>query len=180
MNFYTEFFILNFYRLHPKDDGRLYFQFVCQFTHGGYPIQVTGGVPPSQVWTGGGVLYPADGGGVPHPTDRGYPLSRSGWGYPLRRWGVPYLAGGTHPWQGYPSSRGRGTPRQGYPPFPTRPAQRVLAMLHAVCLLRSRRRTFFFTEFLGRTLLKSGRHSTLAPWRQLYFCLVWSPVMSIL
>ena len=49
----------DFYRPHPKDDGRLYFHFVhtCR-----------GGGTPSQVWVGG---YPISGlgrgWGVPHP-----------------------------------------------------------------------------------------------------------------
>ena len=39
---------MDFYRPHPKDDGRLYFHFVCQSTPGGgggggeYPVSVKG------------------------------------------------------------------------------------------------------------------------------------------
>ena len=80
----------NFYRPHPKDDGRLYFQSV--HTCGG------GGGTPSQVWVG---VYPISGlgrgvrhlrsggvrhlrsGGVPHPRSGGVPHPRPGW------WGVP-------------------------------------------------------------------------------------------
>ena len=35
-----EYILHSNYRPHPKDDGRLYFQFVCQFTPGGYPVQL--------------------------------------------------------------------------------------------------------------------------------------------
>ena len=47
--------IPSYYRPHPKDDGRLYFHFVCQSTPGG------GGGYLIQPWTGG------RGGGVPDP-----------------------------------------------------------------------------------------------------------------
>ena len=46
-----------FYRPHPKDDGRLYFHFVCQFTW-------WGGYLPSG-WWGGVPTFPGLGGGVP-------------------------------------------------------------------------------------------------------------------
>ena len=62
---------INYYRPHPKDDGRLYFQVVCLFTPGGVP-------------------HPADGGrGVPHPADGGggYPIQLMMGGFPSSWWG---------------------------------------------------------------------------------------------
>ena len=73
--------MLNFYRPHPKDDGRLYFQFVCQFTWGGgYPLH-------RSRW--GGYSFPGPGGGYPFQLMGGTPSS---W------WGVP--PAGVTPWQG--------------------------------------------------------------------------------
>ena len=45
----------NHYRPHPKDDGRLYFHFVCQSTPGGGGprSQIFGGGPRSQIFRGG-------------------------------------------------------------------------------------------------------------------------------
>ena len=80
-----------FYRPHPKDDGRLYFHFVCQFTPGGAPRQGGPhlGYPPIQV--------PGLSGG---PT-WGTPPSRSRWG---------------STWDTHPPSRSRWGDRPGYPP----------------------------------------------------------------
>ena len=134
--------------------GKVLFS-VCQFTPRqgeGYPIWLMGGgVTPSQVWMGvpipgpdGG--YPVAGldrGGVSHPADRGYPHPRSGWGYPPHQdWvGVPP-----------PPSRLDGVPPRsrldGLPPCPGLvgypPVRRQISTCYAgaVCLLRSRRRTF--------------------------------------
>ena len=114
---------------------------------------------------GGGVPYPRSRWEVPHPRSGrggGYPILltrgvshlRSGQGgYP-----IPGLDGGGIPfcWQGGTTSKIRmgvpwvppsaewGTPIQdwmGYPP-PPQSAKRALATRRAVCLLRSRRRTF--------------------------------------
>ena len=60
----TEFY----YRPHPKDDGRLYFHFVCQSTPGGgtYLLGGGGGGTYSGLGGGGGVpTFPGLGGGVP-------------------------------------------------------------------------------------------------------------------
>ena len=92
---------------------------------GGDPGQVQTGGYPSQVLTGGG--YPSQvqmggwGGGT---------LARSGWGDTLarsRQGGVPKV--------GVPPGR------DGVPPS-VRTTEGVLATRQAVCLLRSRRRTF--------------------------------------
>ena len=81
------------YRPHPKDDGRLYFHFVCQSTHGG-------GGTWSQVWGG----TPSQVGGVPGLRSGGYPISGPG-GYPVSG------PGGTQSqvWGGTPSQV-RGVP----------------------------------------------------------------------
>ena len=121
--------------------GKVIFS-VCLSVHtwgGGYPIQLTGGDRvPCPADGGGGIPHPADGGGVPHPADGGggYPLPRSGWGG-----GVPHPVD-----RGEPLPRQGSTPPRGTPPPPTRPAQRVLTTRRAVCLLRSRRRTFLLNS----------------------------------
>ena len=138
------------------------------FREEGYPVSDLdwGGDAPSQVWIGvphtrsgwGELPHPANGAGVPHP--------RSGWGGGTRSslWGVS--------WHGVPPpSRSQvriwGVPRvpsvsrMGYPlcqhdvvhpprsqvrmgGTPTGTAWRELATRRAVCLLRSRWRTFLF------------------------------------
>ena len=128
-----------FYRLHPKDDGRLYFHFVCQSTpwQGGTYLPCTrgGGYPPSQVgW--GTHLYRGGGGYLPWQRVPTFPGSRHiPWqgGYLPWQGGVPTLAGGTYLGRGVPTLAG------GY-----LPSQHVLAKQRAVSLLRSRRRTFLF------------------------------------
>ena len=62
------------YRLHPKDDGRLYFQSV-QVQVGGSQVQV-GGIPGQ----GPGRGVPGPGGGVPGLRSGGVPSVRSGGG----------------------------------------------------------------------------------------------------
>ena len=100
----------------------------------GVPCQVQpGGVP----WSGGTVAgrYPVRGSTLA----RGYP----GWGGTLAG-GVPCL-GGYPGWRGYPGWGGtlaRGVPWLGG--YPVRTTWGVLAIRRAVCLLRSRRRTFLF------------------------------------
>ena len=138
--------------------GGYVFTGVCLFTFLGV------GDTPSQVWMGGG---PIPGGGTPSQVwMRGYP--------------IPGLDGGTHPRCWVPhlrSGRGhtpiqdldRGVPRVspcqdwGVPPsktgWGTRPpspsgdgsAKRALATRLTVCLLRSRRRTFFFAFLMSQT-----------------------------
>ena len=81
----------SFYRPHPKDDGRLYFHFVCQFTR-------EGGILPSRWW--GGTYSALNGGGtyLPRSGLGGYLLSglAGGGGVLTQVWmgGVPTLAGG--------------------------------------------------------------------------------------
>ena len=142
---------------HPADRGVGYH--IPGLDGGGYPIHLMGGTT-SQVWTGG----------APHPADWGVPPSQvwmggtpsSWWGggcpIPGLTWGggvppsqltgstpFPGLEGGTpsYPDAGVPPSQvwTGGTPLAGGAPS-TRPAQHVLATWRAVCLLRSRRRTF--------------------------------------
>ena len=105
----------HYYRLHPKDDGRLCFKFVCQSTwgggvphpaDGGYPLPRSRqggtpsswwGVPPSQVQVGGypiqlmgGTPFPGPGGGISYPADGGTPFPGPGRGHtPSSWWGVP-------------------------------------------------------------------------------------------
>ena len=128
---------------------------VCPHLVGGTPFQVwirgypipglgvpypAGGIPcPRSRWE---VPHPADGReGVPHPRSRQgstpsyirmgeYPLSRTEWGNPHQDcMGYPLP----------PSRTGWGSRLSG-----DRSAQRTLTTRRAVCLLRSRRRTFLF------------------------------------
>ena len=141
---------------------------VCSTLGGGggsYPIPgLARGGTPSQVWPGGYPIPGLAGGGVPHPSlgrgYPGYPPTRSGWGPP-------------GPGTGYPPDLGQSTPQTwdrippppdlgwGTPPLPTRSgldraAQRVLATRRAMCLLRSRRRTFLLA-FLMTTYVVRGK-----------------------
>ena len=131
-----------------------------QAAGGGYPDPPPGGypgqVPPRGVGTW--VRYPP--GGVPDP--RGVPGSgtpRGGTQTPPG--GVPDPGGGTqvrYPRGGCP---GQVPPRGGYP---GRTTEGVLTTRRAVCLLRSRRRTFLF--FYEIRLLCSGFQNTVV----IYFC----------
>ena len=137
-------------------------------TTGGYVFTLStiwggGGYLPSQVWIGGVATFWV--GGPTFPGGWGtylgrYPPTRIGTPhqgrYPPTRVGIP--PPGRYPHQGrYPPPTRVGTPHQGkyppnqgrYPPPPTGTAWRVLAMWWAICLLHSRRRTFFcFNYFL--------------------------------
>ena len=116
-----------------------------------------GGVPGSGTPPPGGV-YPGPGtppGGYP-----GQVPPRGGTQVWVPPWGVlprsGYPPGGV-PMSSYPP-RG-GVPMSGYPPggypdppwggYPGRTTEGVLTTRRAVCLLRSRRRTFLFVYFLG-------------------------------
>ena len=147
-------------------------------TGGGYPISGLvaggGGYPiPGLATGGGGVPHPrsGQGGGVPHPRsgqgegvswvpplgpEMGYPPARPGLGYPLDLDGVP------PPNLGWHTPPGPGT---GYPPHPppdlapgtppprtwdwVTPPLRALDTRRAVCLLRSRRKTFLLFEVIS-------------------------------
>ena len=129
-----------------------------------------------------GVLWPGpDGGGVPQPgKDWGYSIT--GWGMvpsSNRGQGVPHL--GYPPpsrsgWEGVPPSLDRGYPGQvqtagGTPQYRT--TDEVLDMPRLVCLLCSRRRTFFFkikfkTEILGKRLVASLPPKTIAKLNLIY------------
>ena len=97
---------------------------------------------PHPSWWGGG--------GSPILPDREYPIPRSGWGVPDLGWGNPPphsdLGWGYPPpiltWDGTwdLTWMGRGTP--------SGTAQRVLITRRLVCLLRSRRRTFWLPMIL--------------------------------
>ena len=95
-----------------------------------------GGEYPSQVQMGGG--YPARS-GMPHPGQGGYPLAKVGTPsqarYPPAKVDTPAKVGTPQP-RWVPSPAKVGTPPQG------------LATRRVVCLLRSRRRTFFCDLFL--------------------------------
>ena len=90
-----------------------------RYRWGGTPSQVQMGSTPSQVWMGVPYpTYPRSGRESPfQDQDGGYPLSKTGWVPPVQTWD-----------RGYP----------GYPP--------VSRMQRAVCLLSSRRRTFWFFQ----------------------------------
>ena len=104
-------------RVRSSREGTV-FTGVCLFTSTEVPRPADRGATP----------FPGlDEGGVPHPADGGYPLPMFGWGYPIQLTGVPHPADGE------------------YPP-PPGPAQRVLATRQAVCLLRSRSRTFLLIQ----------------------------------
>ena len=130
---------------------------------GGVPHPRSGGGTPSQVWTKW-VPHPADG-GTPSKIRMGgilgYPPFKIGWGTsPPSRLVPPTI----QDWMEYPPARtGWGTPLSktecrtppppsktgwGTPPSPRLPpsgdrlAKQALATQRAVCLLRSRRRTF--------------------------------------
>ena len=83
----------DFYRPHPKDDGRLYFHFVCQSTKWGgesqVPVSDPGGGPRSQIF--GGSQVSDFGGGPRSQIFRGDPRSQIfGGGYPVSDfWGGP-------------------------------------------------------------------------------------------
>ena len=96
----------NFYRPHPKNDGRLYFHFVCQFTPGG------GGVPTFRMVEGGYLLSGLDGRGGGVPT---FPGLGGGRGVPT------FWVGGRYPRTGVSPSQERIQP----PLLPT--SERLLA-----------------------------------------------------
>ena len=118
------------------------------------------GVPhPRSGWGGYSIPGPDRGGtpcqvwmrGAPHPADGGYPIQDQDRGTPHPRLGTPSKTGWGNSFQ---SRTGWGTPLMqdwmGYhPPSPS--ANRALATRRAVCLLRSRRRTFFFVLNFWRT-----------------------------
>ena len=129
----------------------------------------SGGVP-CQVQPGGGTLP----GGVPWPG--GYPgqvppPARLGWGVPC--WGVPWPGG--YPGQVPPPARsGWGGTLVRYPPsqvrmggypagggYPGRTTEGVLTTRRAVCLLRSRRRTFLFFRIMDLFPEIDGLHSII-------------------
>ena len=99
---------------------------VCLFTigGGGYPIPGPGG-----------------GGGLPHPADRGYPIQVTGQGRVLHPMSPgPGLDGIPPP----PSPGLNGVPP---PQSGDRAEKQALATRRAVCRLRSRRRTFLYSQF---------------------------------
>ena len=115
---------------------------------GDTPVLAGGRGTPSHSWLG----YPRT----------GYPPPGHYWGTPRSGWGTPMRIGFPSPrffprslvpgpFQGYPVSPGWGVPQDRVPPARTllgyphswdRTAERALATRRAVCLLRSRRRTF--------------------------------------
>ena len=142
-----------FYCPHPKDDGRLSFRrhVSGQLSGGGDPIQPTRGgeVPPSSQWCGGGGNTSSFLTGVPPSFPLFFPQSRLDGGIPPSIetvWGTPIKTG----W-GYPPVK----TGCGYPPFSPPPpspqsgdsstASTCYAV--AVCLLRSRRKTFLCSKF---------------------------------
>ena len=119
--------LLYSYRPHLKDGERYYFQLVCQFTpgRGGVPLSVNRGTPSGPD------------GGYPHPSQWGVPpgLDEGTLLLELDRVPPPIGIRCGHP---PPVRTGWYTPHQ----LGDRAAERALATRWAVCLLRSRRRTF--------------------------------------
>ena len=108
--------ISSYYRSHPKDGGRLYFQSVhtCRRGHS-VPGLAGGGVPrPSLDGGGGGGVVPHLRSGVGYPRQvwmvEGYPIPGLGWGLPQPGLDGWYL--------GYPPPAGSGwwEGTQGMPP----------------------------------------------------------------
>ena len=133
----------------------------------GYPIPGPGGYPIPGLDRGRYLGYPPvkDWMGYPPPRpDLGWgwvpgvcPQSKIGWGTtpPVQTWdgGYPQSKIG---WGTPPSKIGWGTPPpgqrlDGVPPPPS--AKRALATRRAVCLLRSRRRTFLLSMFSDVTTI---------------------------
>ena len=138
-----------------------------QIGGGGVPIQLTGGYP-IHLMGGGGYPHPADG-DTPNWGNRGSSIQPRGVSPSGQQGGTPIQPiggwGGTPIWltgDTLPVGTGWGTPSGlvlpvrigwGYPhvetgcgyfPIKTGPCQETLATWRAVCLLRSRRRTFLF------------------------------------
>ena len=131
----------NCYRPHPKDGEGNVFSLSTPRGEYPHPIMRCNIIQNAMEQTPSGGTLPGPGGGVTQP---------GGWGYP---------AGGTLP-MGYPA---QGVPCWGYPArgvpsqgiacpggtlpggYPVRTTEGVLTTRRAVCLLRSRRRTFLFT-----------------------------------
>ena len=106
---------------------------LCNITQNAMGQTARGGYPARSSWEGG--TLPGGGGGCP-----------AGWGVPC--WGVP-CQGGTLPGGaqvGFPPpqpGQDGGVPCRGGG-YPVRTTEGVLTTRRAVCLLRSRRRTFLF------------------------------------
>ena len=95
------------------------------------------GVPHPADW-GGGTPFPGLDRGVPHPADEG----GGGNPFPGLDRGVPLLRQGGYPtWEGVPPWQGVPPPLAGVPP-PHQTSTACTCYTAAVCLLRSRRRTF--------------------------------------
>ena len=123
---------------HPAEEGHLG---EVPGQDGRYPIQFTRGVPIQMM--GGTPLYPriqvrsqVRMGDTPYGWLESTPIQPTGEGYVIQP------KGGT---SGYPTSRSGPRPGWGVPPPPQKKkANRALATQRAVCLLCSRRSTFFF------------------------------------
>ena len=141
-NVFTLSTILGGYPILGLDGG-----YISQIWMGGYPIMLmVGGVPHPQSGQGeypipgqdeGYPGYPPE---YPHQEDGVPPISRVGY-YPISRMGYP-----PHQYDGVLPHPG---PRSGQGGTPTGTAWHVLAMRQAVCLLRSRRRTFLLKIILN-------------------------------
>ena len=128
-----------------RREGNSFTLFVCPHLGGGgypYPIMLCN-ISQNAMRQRGGTQTPP--GGYPDPPGgylTGYPPFPPG-GYPDPPGG--YLTG-------YPPSPPGGVPDRVPPPggYPGRTTEGVLTTRRAVCLLRSRRRTFLFNRFLQR------------------------------
>ena len=146
---------------------------------------MVGGGTPSQVWMGGTPASSGLGGEVPQPVlDGGYPIlglgcggtpARSGWGVTQGTssqvwmvggtWGTPrpgldgegvpqvWMVGGVSP---PPSRPGRGNPPPPGQVWMLRGTPPPLGTRRAVCLLRSRRRTFLYCIKQFTNVRKTG------------------------
>ena len=91
LSYYNDFKEVFTARIRRMREGNIFSLFVSSHLDrggGGYPIQLRG-VPPSQVWTRGGLPHPADRGGTPFPGLGRVPHPADGGGYPPGRVNPP-------------------------------------------------------------------------------------------
>ena len=112
---------------------------VCSHLGRGYPRLANGGMGiTTSGWQRDTPIWLMGGGekSIPIWLTKGYPLIGTGWGY------LPH-----QDWMGYPPVR----TGWGYPPPPNGRSGDRAATRQAVCLLRSRRRTFLFSLHFCQT-----------------------------
>ena len=149
-----------------RREGNSFTLFVCP--HGGgypYPIMLCN-ISQNAMRQWGGVRVPPPGGGTQSGPGPGTPPG--GFGYPPGGvpGQVPPPGGGTRsgpgtPWGGTRSGPGPGTPLGGVPGqvggVPSQDNRRSTHYTAAVCLLRSRRRTFLYRIYKRFTSISTNR-----------------------